>query len=103
MTGCRSQPQSGEPFPARSRNHPDRRRIVAEPKGNLRLYEESMKDNHKGGSCHSRLMGRRRQQGVRLHLPQAPPPGGGALRAGRVLEEEPRNQKGAYPEGRPET
>ena len=76
---------------------------MAEPKGNLRLYEESMKDNHKEGSCHSRLMGRGRQQGVRPHPPQAPPPGGGALRAGRVLEEEPRNPKGAYPEGRPET
>ena len=103
MTGCRGQPQSGEPFPARSRNRPDRRGIVAEPKGNLRLCEESMEDNHKEGSCHSRLMGHGRQQGVRTHPPQAPPLGGGALRAGRVLEEEPRNPKGAYPEGRPET
>ena len=76
---------------------------MAEPKGNLRLYEESMKDNHKEGYCHHRLMGRRRQQGVRLHPQQAPPPGGGALRAGRVLEEEPRNQEGAYQEGRHET
>ena len=58
MTGRQSQPQSGEPFLTHSRDHPDRRSIVAEPKGNLRLYEESMKDNPKEGSCHSRLMGR---------------------------------------------
>ena len=77
---------------------------MAEPKGNLHLYEESMKDNHKEGSCHRRLMGRRRQQGVRLHPQQAlTPPGGGALRAERVLEEEPRNQEGVSQEGRHKT
>ena len=104
MTGCRSQPQSGEPFPARSRNHPYRRRIGAEPKGNLRLYEESTKDNHKKGSCRLCLMGHGRQQGVRLHPQQAlPPPGGGELRAESVLEEEPRNQEGASQEGKHKT
>ena len=76
---------------------------MVEPKGNLRLYKKSMKGNHKEGSCHSRLVGRGQQQGGRPHPPQEPPPGEGALRAGRVLEEGPKNQEGAYPEGRPET
>ena len=105
MTLCQSPQQSEAPFPPRSGNHPYRRGIGAEPKGNLRFYEESMKDNHKKGSCCRRLMGRGRQQGVTLHPQQALPPlpGGGALRAGGVLEEEPRNQEGAYQEGRHKT
>ena len=105
MTRCRSQQQSEEPFPPCSGNHPYRRGIGAEPKGNLRCYEEPLKDNHKKGSCRRCLMVRRRQQGVRLHPQQVGPlpPGGGALRAGRVLEEEPRNQEGSYKEGRHKT
>ena len=74
-------------------------------KGNLRFYEESMKDNQKKGSCRRHQMGHGRHQGVRLHPQQAlpPPPGGGALRAERVLEEEPRNQEGASQEGKHKT
>ena len=64
-----------------------------------------MKDNQKKGSCCRRRMGRGQHQGARLHPQQAlqPPPRGGALRAERVLEEEPRNQEGAYQEGRHKT
>ena len=67
---------------------------MAEPKGNLHLYEESMKDNHKEGSCRRRLMGRGRQQGVRLHPQQAPPPGGGALRKGGSWRRSPGTRRG---------
>ena len=54
-----------------------------------------MKDNQKKGYCGRCRMGRGRHQGVGLHPQQAlpPPPEGGALRAERVLEEEPRNQE----------